>query len=115
MARRKFDIFSMSFLDAICCGFGSVVLLYVLISAQGKLYVEKQTDDLRAQALLVEQQVLEGRKNLVVLRNALALTENREVEARGAATQAAESLAREQDQAIQAENRRWRASGVSSG
>ena len=96
MARRKFDIFSMSFLDAICCGFGSVVLLYVLISAQGKLYVEKQTDDLRAQALLVEQQVLEGRKNLVVLRNALALIENREVEARGAATQAAtEALARQ--------------------
>lgn len=104
MARRKFDIFSMSFLDAICCGFGSVVLLYVLISAQGKLYVQKQTDDLRAQALLVEQQVLEGRKNLVVLRNALALTENREVEARGAATQAADSLAREQAQAAAAES-----------
>lgn len=102
MARRKFDIFSMSFLDAICCGFGSVVLLYVLISAQGKLYVEKQTDDLRAQALLVEQQVLEGRKNLVVLKNALELTENREVQARGAATEASESLAREQAQAEEA-------------
>ena len=92
MARRKFDIFSMSFLDAICCGFGSVVLLYVLISAQGKLYVDKQTDDLRAQALLVEQQVLEGRRNLVVLRNAMELTENKTVQAQGAATHTAKNL-----------------------
>ena len=104
MARRKFDIFSMSFLDAICCGFGAVVLLYVLISAQGKLYVDKQTDDLRAQALLVEQQVLEGRRNLVVLRNAMELTENKTVQAQGAATQAADTLTREQTQAESAAN-----------
>ena len=104
MARRKFDIFSMSFLDAICCGFGAVVLLYVLISSQGKLYVEKQTDDLRAQALLVEQQVLEGRRNLVVLRNVMELTENKTVQAQGAATQAADTLTREQTQAESAAN-----------
>lgn len=102
MARRKFDIFSMSFLDAICCGFGAVVLLYVLISAQGQLYVKKQTKDLHAQALLVEQQVLEGRKNLVALRNALELTENREMQARGAASEASEVLARQQEQAAAA-------------
>jgi hypothetical protein len=34
MARRKTEVFSMSFLDCITCAFGSVVLVYVLISAQ---------------------------------------------------------------------------------
>jgi hypothetical protein len=104
MARRKFDVFSMSFLDAICCGFGSLVLLYVLISAQGKLYVKHETDAVRAQALLVEQQVLEGRRNLVTLRNALALTDNKSVLAQGAATQASDELAREKTQAEQAQS-----------
>ena len=37
MARRKTEVFSMSFLDCITCAFGSVVLVYTLISAQGGL------------------------------------------------------------------------------
>ena len=29
--RREFEIFSMSFLDAICCGFGAMILLFLVI------------------------------------------------------------------------------------
>ena len=28
--RREFEIFTMSFLDAICCGFGSMILLFIV-------------------------------------------------------------------------------------
>ena len=31
---RKFDIFSISFLDCICCGFGAVILLFVLTAGK---------------------------------------------------------------------------------
>ncbi len=27
---REFDVFSMSFLDTICCAFGAIILLFVL-------------------------------------------------------------------------------------
>ena len=30
VARRKINVFSMSFLDCICCGFGAIILLLVL-------------------------------------------------------------------------------------
>lgn len=92
MARRKFDVFSMSFLDAICCGFGAVVLIFMLIAAQNRLYVEQKTDSLRAQALLVEQQVLEGKRNLVALRNAIELTDDNTLKAQGAAVRASEEI-----------------------
>jgi hypothetical protein len=35
MARRKTEVFSMSFLDCIACAFDSVVLIYTLINAHG--------------------------------------------------------------------------------
>jgi hypothetical protein len=31
MQRRRFDIFSMSFLDTICCAFGAIVLRMILM------------------------------------------------------------------------------------
>ena len=34
MARRKTEVFSLSFLDVIACGFGAVVLFYTILSAQ---------------------------------------------------------------------------------
>ena len=30
--RRRFDVFSLSFLDIMSCGFGAVVLVYLLIN-----------------------------------------------------------------------------------
>ena len=30
--RRQFEIFSMSFLDAICCGFGAIILLFIVFA-----------------------------------------------------------------------------------
>jgi hypothetical protein len=83
MARRKFDVFSMSFLDAICCGFGSVVLIFMLITAQGNSHVKKLTDDRRSEALLVEQQVLDARKNLAELKNSLEVLDKSKVTAQG--------------------------------
>ena len=32
--RRAFEVFTLSFLDCICCGFGAVVLFYTIVQAQ---------------------------------------------------------------------------------
>ena len=83
MPRRKFDVFSMSFLDAICCGFGSVVLIFMLITAQGNAHVKKVTEDKRGEALLVEQQLLDQQKNLVELKNSVELLDRAKVTTQG--------------------------------
>jgi hypothetical protein len=104
MARRNFDIFSMSFLDAICCGFGSIVLLYMLITAQGKKYDAHLTEDLRAEALLVEQQVLEGRRQLAELKNAMQDTEKRQVTAQGLSTRVLTEIEQKKQELATAQN-----------
>ena len=45
--RRGIEMFSMSFLDVISCGFGAVILLLVLSLALEPATVQKITEDLR--------------------------------------------------------------------
>ena len=92
MARRKFEVFSMSFLDAICCGFGSIVLIFMLITAQGNAHVKRVTDDRRSEALLVEQQLLQAQKNLVELRNSAELLAKSKVTTQGLAERVTSEL-----------------------
>ena len=75
MARRKTEVFSLSFLDVIACGFGAVVLFYTILSAQAGVQRQQRNDDLQAEVNRLEEEVLEGYKNLVVLRNSLESTD----------------------------------------
>ena len=34
MARRPINVFGLSFLDCMCCGFGAVILVFMIISAK---------------------------------------------------------------------------------
>lgn len=62
----------MSFLDVICCGFGAVVLFYTLIAAQAGVERQKTNVDMQSEVDRLEEEVLEGYKNLTVVRNSLA-------------------------------------------
>jgi von Willebrand factor type A domain len=73
--RRKFDVFSMSFLDTICCAFGAVVLLYMVINASSGRKFVHNTAALKSQADLIEQQVLEGYQDLAVAKSRLVQTD----------------------------------------
>ena len=75
MRRRKVEVFSLSFLDCICCGFGAVVLFYTIIAGQAGSQRLQHSDALQAEVNRTEEQVLEGARNLVVLRNTLEKTE----------------------------------------
>jgi len=71
MARRKFTVFSLSFLDCICCGFGAVILLFVLMSARASREREEKVKDLRGEVSLVEVEILNMEREKVLARNAL--------------------------------------------
>jgi hypothetical protein len=77
MARRKTEVFSLSFLDVIACGFGAIVLFYTILSAQAGVQRQERNDDVQAEVDRLEEEVLEGYKDLVVLRNSLDETEEK--------------------------------------
>lgn len=70
--RRELNVFSWSFLDAITCGFGAVVLTFVIINAQVAERARESKADLLGETTLLEEEVLDARKNLVRLRNSLS-------------------------------------------
>src|SRR5690349_6508838 len=86
MARRKTEVFSMSFLDCITCAFGSVVLVYTVINAQGGLRRTTENQTQRAEVSKMEEKVLEGYQRLVVLRNSMTETDKEKVRTEGMGT-----------------------------
>src|ERR1043165_1111723 len=86
MARRKTEVFSMSFLDCITCAFGSVVLVYTMINAKGGLRKIAETQTQQSEISQLEEQVLEGYQNLVAIRNSLTQTDEERVRTEGMGT-----------------------------
>jgi len=75
MARREINIFNVSFLDCIFCGFGAVVLLFVIINARAVSERVEEAATLEADVDKIEEEVLHKRKNLILVRNTLEVTE----------------------------------------
>ena len=82
-SRRQGSVFSLSFLDAMTCGFGAVVLFFMVINASVSLRSDRMTADLQAEANRLDYEVLEGNERLVELRNSLRETIDRTVVAQG--------------------------------
>ncbi len=87
MTRRRISTFSLSFIDSILCGFGSVVLLFLIVSANTLAHRKELTQDLRSETDRLEQAVLDQRKNLAVLRNSVDDTDEERVRMEGLAAQ----------------------------
>ena len=43
--RRQIEVFSLSFLDCLCCGFGAILLLFILSISAGKADLESPVDE----------------------------------------------------------------------
>ena len=83
MRRRETNVFSLSFLDAMTCGFGAVVLLYMVINAAASKRSEDMTADLRGEVNRLEDEVLDGYIDLVEVRNSVDEVEEKLVVASG--------------------------------
>ncbi len=96
MARRKrsFTTFNLSFLDIMSCGFGAVVLVFLIIDHSIEVQSMELTVDLRSEVNLLETDVQEGREGLVALRNTLSDIDMKMVEAQGRATRITEEIDR---------------------
>jgi hypothetical protein len=74
MKRKNLNVFSLSFLDIITCGLGAIILLFVLVNAKSAARRDTVTADLRAEVDRIEDQVLDGKKQLIRSRNVLEKT-----------------------------------------
>ena len=71
MARRQFNVFNLSFLDVISCGFGAVILFFMIINTQSKTRSEQANVELQAESQLLEERIFDEQKKLVVLKNTI--------------------------------------------
>ena len=69
--RRDIEIFSLSFLDVICCGFGAIILLFVLSKFAEPIIIEEVREDLQAEIARLEQELHEIRGETAVLNREL--------------------------------------------
>ena len=74
--KRGINVFSLSFLDCICCGFGAIILLFVLSRFSEPNIIEEKSEDLRARIVRLEKELVELRGETVVLNR--HLTQKRE-------------------------------------
>ena len=74
------------------CGFGAVVLLYMVINAAAGLRSDSLTGQLKAEADRLDREVLEGQRNLVELRNSVREVEQQAVIARGLSARLIETI-----------------------
>lgn len=98
MAKRKREInpFSLSFLDIMACGFGAVILLFLIIKHDPS--ADAADPDLRAEVTLLEDDIQQGEKQKVQLRNSLLHLEQQLVEARGLASRVLREIEEKQEE-----------------
>ncbi len=92
--RRKLTPFSLSFLDIMSCGFGAVVLLFLIIkhNVDENIPVPEPAQDLSSEVSLLEKEIREGRENLAQLRNTIAEVDKEIVTAEGRARRITEEI-----------------------
>jgi hypothetical protein len=81
--RRPFEVFSMSFLDCMSCGFGAVILFFMIINAQVRETTEQDPTNLMAETRKLEVEILDRRKNLVLARNTMEQLDDERQTAQG--------------------------------
>ena len=96
--RRAFEVFTLSFLDCICCGFGAVVLFYTIVQAQAGAQEIARIDELTGEVSKLEEEVKEGTAHLVVLRNTLEKTDEDATSAQALAARVAAELKKRQSE-----------------
>lgn len=77
----------MSFLDCMSCGFGAIILFFMIINAQVKETSQTDNSKLMSETTKLEYEVLEGRKNLVLAKNTIEDLEDQKVRAEGQISQ----------------------------
>jgi len=62
--RRETEIFSLSFMDCICCGFGAVLLIFILTTGKKVDFSQQTLDELRLRVRQLEVQITKEQQEL---------------------------------------------------
>jgi len=95
MARRKIrqtSTFSLSFLDIMSCGLGAAVLIFLILKHVVDTPIPNQVLTDQAEINLLEEEILEGEKSLVRIRNTISDVSDESVTAQGLARKIEEEL-----------------------
>ncbi len=95
MPRRKIrqtSTFSLSFLDIMSCGLGAAVLIFLLLKYVVDSPVPNQEPQVMSEINLLEEEILEGEKNLVRIRNTISEISDETVIAQGLARKISEEI-----------------------
>ena len=93
-AKRLLTPFSLSFLDIMSCGFGSVVLLFLIIkhNVDTNIPVPVDTRNETSEVMLLEEEILVGKQNLARTRNTISEIDEQLVVAQGMARRIMEKI-----------------------
>jgi hypothetical protein len=90
--KRRFTTFNLSFLDIMSCGFGAVVLVFLIIDHSIEVQSRDLNVDLLSEVNMLEEDIRIGQENMVALRNDLDATDLELVEAQGRATRVSDEI-----------------------
>jgi hypothetical protein len=90
--KRQASTFNLSFLDIMSCGFGAVVLVFLIIDHSLEIEIQTVNAEVLSEVDLLEEDIREGEAGLVRLRNALDEADLEIVEADGLARRITEEL-----------------------
>jgi hypothetical protein len=92
MARRPVNAFALSFLDCICCGFGAVILVFMIISAKIQQESDEKLEGLEASRTRLEDLAMAGERVLAQLRAQFAEASERQAKAVALKSQLSQDL-----------------------
>ena len=92
MKRRTFNAFSLSFLDVMFCGFGAVILFFMIINADTQARRQDLHDTSRNEADRLQTEVLEAERHAAQTRNTLQDLDDTLVQTRGRTVQVIETI-----------------------
>ncbi len=72
--RRETEVFSMSFMDCICCGFGAVLLLFILTTGQKADHSEETVEELKQRVAEMEKEITKEQSELAKMARPAAMT-----------------------------------------
>jgi hypothetical protein len=84
-SKRRFTTFNLSFLDIMSCGFGAVILIFLILDHSSELSQRQKNSEELAEVTMLEEEILEGRELLAQARNTNDLLDERLVETQGRA------------------------------
>ena len=64
---RTLNVFSLSFLDVMSCGFGAVILIFIIVNHDTQRNEATETKELMAENRLIEYLILEAERDLFVI------------------------------------------------